>query len=68
MSNMKGEIVQDCTEELIERLHRSCPNLTQEAVEVLASGMVGRVVNNRLASDTEKQERLYQMMKGGSYV
>lgn len=62
---MKGEIVQDCTEELIERLHRSCPNLTQKAVEVLASGMVGRVVNNRLTTEREKQERLYGLMKGG---
>lgn len=62
---MKGEIVQDCTEELIERLKKNCPNLTQEAVEILASGMVERVVKNRLTTEREKQERLYGLMKGG---
>lgn len=62
---MKGEIVQDCTDELIERLHRSCPNLTQEAIEVLASGMVEQVIKSKLMTEREKTNRLYRLMKGG---
>ncbi len=44
---------------------RNYQNLSDEAIEILASGMVERVVKNRLTTEREKQERLFQMMKGG---
>ena len=62
---MKGELTQDCLDTLTERIKEKCPNLSDEAIELLTSGMVERVVKNKLTTEKDKKNRLYQMMKGG---
>lgn len=61
---MKGELEQDCFDTLTERMKEKCPNLSDEAINLLASGMIQRIVRNRLSTEKEKKNILFEMMKG----
>lgn len=58
------EMIDETQMELIDRLKLSCPNLSEDALQLLASGMIGRVIERKTSTMDQKNERLHEILKG----
>ena len=61
---MKREFMENAFDGIRERLEERFPNLSAEAVDHVASGMIQRIIGNELSTDKQKEDSLYRLMKG----